>query len=254
MIINFAFYLTLTVLLTGVVTLLDVCWWRRHRQTSMPGWIMTCRSLFPVLLVVLLFRSFVMQPYRVPTGSLEPTIMPGDFIAVSQFDYGLHFPVGDKVIYKTGKPKRGDIVLFRWPVNPSINYVKRVIGLPGDHIHYANKRLTINGKPCTLRFVGHTVDQEPGGGLIVDEYQEDLLGVKHRVLINPYTQQSGDFDYTVPKGQYFVMGDNRDNSNDSRGWGAVPYANLIGKARMIWMSWNNQRHAIEWHRLGRRVG
>ncbi len=250
---HFAFYLTLIVALTGFVTVMDLCWWRKHRQGVIPAWIATCRSLFPVLLVVLLFRSFVMQPYRVPTGSLEPTIMPGDFIAVSQFDYGLHLPVLNTVVLKTGLPRRGDIVLFRWPVNPNINYVKRVIGVPGDHIKYVNKRLSINGKPCGLTYMGKAVDQEPDGGMVVDKYEENLLGVSHDILINPYTKLSGDFDYVVPLGHYFVMGDNRDNSNDSRSWGAVPYANLIGKARLIWMSWNQQRHAVAWNRIGQRV-
>jgi len=253
---SFAFYLTLVVLITGVITLLDVVVLRKLRARSgakQSVFVEYSRSFFPILLVVWILRSFVIQPYRVPTGSLEPTVMPGDFIAVSQFSYGLYFPVVHKKFLNVGEPKRGDIALFRWPVNPKIVFVKRVIGLPGDHIIYKNKVLTINGVVAKQKFIKVTYDygNAPGQKRQVYEMQEDLDGVKHKIFIQPIGGQTGNYDLVVPANQYFMMGDNRDNSDDSRRWGFVPQHNLIGKAFGVWMSWDPVHHRIRWNRIGK---
>ncbi len=263
---DFALILTLLVLLSGGIALIDVLFFARQRKAHnkpTPFLAEQARAFFPVFLFVWIIRSFIVQPYRVPTGSLEPTVLPGDFIVVSQFAYGLRLPVLNKKILSIGEPKRGDIALFRWPVDSSINFVKRVIGLPGDHVVYKNKQLTINGKPVPQTFVKNTMDIDPNRPPIpVVEKMEDLSGVKYPVFIWPQTAGSeGDFEVDVPEGKYFMMGDNRDNSGDSRAWGFVPEKNLIGKAFGIWMSWNsnpkvpfyNLYKKIRWNRIGKAV-
>ena len=255
--IGFAFGLTLAVGITGLIALVDALCMRRARKAKNqqdPTLIEYCRSFFPVLLIVWVIRSFLIQPYKVPTGSLEPTVMPGDFIAVNQFAYGLKFPIGNYKMIATGDPKRGDIVLFHYPPNPKVIYVKRLIGLPGDHIQYKNKILYINGKKQPQKLLGHDFDYGDGPGQTapVDVYEEDLDGVWHKIFRRPdsddgqfplETDSMGDFSYTVPKGKYFMMGDNRDNSADSRYFGAVPERNIIGKAFPV-------HHRVRWDRIG----
>ena len=255
---GFAFYLTLAVLICGVVALLDVMVLSGRRAVSGAKRsiiVEYARTFFPILLVVWVLRSFLIQPYRVPTGSLEPTVMPGDFIAVSQFSYGLHFPVINKKLINVGEPHRGDIALFRWPVNPNIVFVKRVVGLPGEHIVYKNKILYINGVKANQKFIKSTYDygNAPGQKRLVYEMQENLGGVKHDIYIQPVGGETRNYDITVPPHEYFMMGDNRDNSDDSRSWGFVPEQNLIGKAFAIWMSWDPVHHNIRWHRIGRSI-
>ncbi len=187
--------------------------------------------------------------------------MPGDFIAVNQFAYGLKFPIGNFKLIPVGEPKRGDIVLFHYPPNPKVIYVKRLIGEPGDHIVYKNKVLYINGKKQPQKLLGHDFDygNGPGQTAPVDVYEEKLDGKWHKIFRRPdstdgnFPMQSdalGDFSYTVPKGEYFMMGDNRDNSADSRYFGAVPEKNIIGKAFGVWMSWDPVHHRIRWDRIG----
>jgi len=252
---DFAFYLTLIVLICGVITLMDVMILSKQRAASGGKRSLIVeygRAFFPVLLIVWVLRSFIIQPYRVPTGSLEPTVMPGDFIAVSQFSYGLRFPVFNRKFLNIGEPHRGDIALFRWPVNPRIVFVKRVIGLPGDHIVYQNKVLTINGVEAKQTFIKKTYDygNAPGQKRLVYELQENLNGVKHAIFIQPVGGETRNYNLTVPPHAYFMMGDNRDNSEDSRSWGFVPEQNLIGKAFGIWMSWDPVHHRIRWDRIG----
>lgn len=254
---NFPLILVSLTALTGVIWLLDSLFFlgaRKRRQGTAivkhPLIVEYSRSFFPVLLAVLVIRSFIVQPYRVPTGSLEPTILPGDFIAVNQFAYGLRLPVIGTKILNIGEPKRGDIVVFRWPVDPSIDFVKRVIGLPGDHVVYQNKILTINNQPVSQKIIGDSIDLEPSGNIPSMLIEENLLGVKHQILVHYQGGETGDFDFTVPKGLYFMMGDNRDESSDSRFWGLVPESALEGKAFVIWMSWDSQNHDIRWNRLG----
>ncbi len=261
---DFAFGLTIAVAATGVIALLDLLFCRRKRQSKGhkdPLLIEYCRSFFPVLLLVWVIRSFLVQPYKVPTGSLEPTVMPGDFIAVNQFAYGVKFPIGNYKMIATGEPKRGDIVLFHYPPDPKVIYVKRLIGEPGDRIEYKNKVLYINGKKQPQHLVGHDFDYGDGPGQTapVDVYQENLDGVWHNIFQRPgstdggFDMQSdaqGDFSYTVPKGMYFMMGDNRDNSADSRYFGAVPENYIIGQAFGVWMSWDPVHHRLRWDRIG----
>jgi len=262
--LGFAFGLTIAVAISGLIALADMLLFRKKRKKSGqkdPVLIEYCRSFFPVLLLVWVVRSFIVQPYKVPTGSLEPTVMPGDFIAVNQFAYGIKFPIGNFKLIPTGEPKRGDIVLFHYPPNPKVIYVKRLIGEPGDTISYKNKVLTINGKVQTQKFLGHDYDygNAPGETQPVDVYEEDLNGRWHKIFRRPYvapndfkmaTDSAGDFTYVVPKGHYFMMGDNRDNSQDSRYFGAVPERNIIGKAFGVWMSWDPVHHRVRWHRIG----
>jgi len=252
---NFPLLLTVIVFLTGIIWLVDVLFFKRRRlkktpHAKEPKLVEYSRSFFPVLLLVLVIRSFIIQPYRVPTGSLEPTILPGDFIAVNQFAYGLRLPVINTKIASVGEPEIGQIAVFRWPVDPNVDFIKRVVGTPGDHVVYKNKVLYINGKEATQKLIGGATDYEEGGNLNVKKYQENLNGIKHDILVNPYGGQIGDFDVVVPKGYYFMMGDNRDNSADSRDWGFVPEENLIGKGFFIWMSWDSQKHRVRWRRIG----
>ena len=252
--IDFPLILTSIVLLTGLISLIDVLFWARRRQASGKKrcWVIEySRSFFPILLIVLLIRSFIIQPYRVPTGSLEPTVLPGDFIIVNQFAYGLRLPVINKKIVDIGEPQRGDIALFHWPKDPRLVYVKRVIGLPGDHVVYKNKILTINGKQITQKDLGMDLDQEYAMPYPVDVKQEKLQAVTHKIFLRTEANNDEHVDVVVPAGHYFMMGDNRDNSDDSRDWGFVPDENLVGKAFGIWMSWDSQNNAVRWHRIGK---
>lgn len=252
---DFPLFLTVVVLLLGIIYLTDILFLKKKRLAQgaampRPKLVEYAHAFFPVLFIVLLIRSFVVQPYRVPTGSLEPTILPGDFIAVNQFAYGLRLPVLNTKILSIGEPKKGDITVFRWPVDPAVDFIKRVIGVPGDHIEYKNKVLFINGKKIPLTYLGKGEDLEPGGNIPVQRYSETIGKKKHAIFINPELDKYGNFSIDVPPGYYFMMGDNRDDSADSRDWGFVPEANLIGKGFFIWMSWDSQTDRIRWSRIG----
>ena len=207
------------------------------------------------MLIVLVIRSFLVQPYRVPSGSLEPTIRPGDFILVNQFAYGLHLPLLNKKIVEIGEPERGDITLFQFPKNPAIVYIKRVVGLPGDSIEYRHKQLYINGEPAVQSFnegqsdfLSKETRKDPKEKLIVKT--ENLSGITHQILIDQNKPESENFYFVVPEGHYFMMGDNRDGSYDSRYWGFVPEENLIGKALFVWFSWDSKNYTVAWRRIG----
>ena len=202
------------------------------------------KSFFPVLAIVLVLRSFLLEPFQIPSGSMKPTLEVGDFILVNKFAFGIRLPVIDTKIIDVGDPQRGDVMVFRYPSNPSINYIKRVVGLPGDRISYTtDKRLLVNGQSVAEQFLG----EEPGslGRTLV--YQEKLGEAEHmiRKLLNRNIR--GGDEWVVPQGHYFMMGDNRDDSNDSRYWnddaipkelwGMVPDQNIVGKAFAVWMSW-----------------
>ena len=213
------------------------------------------RSLFPIFLIVMLFRSFVYEPFRIPSGSLEPTLLIGDFILVNKFDYGLRLPVAHTKILPLDEPELGDIMVFRWPENPRIDYIKRVVGVPGDEISYINKELIINGKPATQTFDGYAFENAevdaPTRPVVVKE--EDLMGVKHKIYIRPDVPADNFRGVVVPEGHYFVMGDNRDDSNDSRYWGFVPEENIVGKAVLVWMSWDSVSHKVRFDRIGKAI-
>ncbi len=251
---DFSFFLVAATFVTGVV------WggyWvylkasdREYRQDQEPLPVEYARSFFPVVLIVLLLRSFVFEPFRIPSGSMMPTLLVGDFILVNKFTYGFRLPVLNNKIIEMNEPQRGDIVVFRFPKQPSVDYIKRVIGLPGDRVAYFDRKLYINGLPATQVSLGqyHAVGQAANmTGL--EELRENLTGLEHSILVHRGAQSVEDV-FVVPQGQYFVMGDNRDNSNDSRYWGTVPEGNLVGKAFMIWMNWDFENGGVDFSRLG----
>ena len=246
---NFAFWLVVLSSLTGFIYLLDIIFWARHRKPDQkPGKIIEyARSFFPIFIIVLFLRSFLVEPFRIPSGSLEPTLLVGDFIVVNKFAYGIRLPVIEKKIIPIANPKTGDIAVFRWPPAPTYDYIKRVIGVPGDKIVYHNKVLTINGVEMKQRFVEYTTDESSGKA--VAKYTEHLNGVDHDIFVRTDVP-AVDFTVEVPKGHYFMMGDNRDDSADSRFWGFVGDEYLRGKATLTWLSWNSNTYAIRWSRLG----
>lgn len=208
-------------------------------------------SFFSVFLLVFVLRSFIVEPFRIPSSSLEPTLLVGDFVAVNKYIYGLRFPVFDKKVISISHPERGDVVVFSWPGNVKFDYIKRVIGLPGDSVGYHNKVLTVNGVEAKQSSIKMTSFIDGAGQLQNVELKTEQLGnIKHNIYINALNPVF-DFDIKVPKDSYFVMGDNRDHSSDSRYWGFVPDKNLRGKAFLKWMSWDAILYKIRWSRLGR---
>ncbi len=211
------------------------------------------RSFFPIILVVLLLRSFVAEPFRIPSASMMPTLRVGDFILVNKYAYGVRLPLLGTEILEVGEPRRGDVVVFRFPQDPSVDYIKRVVGLPGDRIGYFNKVLYINGEPARQTDLGLYTGVGTGLSLSGASLRlEQLDGVQHQILIQN-RRRLGEGEYVVPEGHYFVMGDNRDNSNDSRFWGTVPEENLVGRAFMIWMNWDSAKGGINWERIGTKI-
>jgi signal peptidase I len=217
------------------------------------------RSFFPVILIVLLLRSFVVEPFRIPSGSMMPTLLVGDFILVNKFSYGLRWPVLNSKFLDLGEPERGDVVVFRFPQDESVDYIKRVIAVPGDQVYYRDKTIYVNGEPLETIPLGNYIDENGRPTGLIEMVEQVGEGREHEILVNPRT---GDFPrscgvlargpVTVPEGMYFVMGDNRDNSNDGRCWGFVPEENLVGKAFAIWMSWDGSRDGfpIAFGRIG----
>ncbi len=214
------------------------------------------RSFFPVLLFVLIIRSFIFEPFRIPSGSMMPTLVQGDFIFVKKFSYGLRLPVIEKKVIETSEPERGDVVVFRLPSNPKINYIKRVVGLPGDIIAYDNSRLTINGE--LMDVTANTDVPEPtsinSGHIYTEVLGDREHSIRHRISIeenrNPRVRV-----YEVPAGHYFMMGDNRDNSQDSRFIGTIPETYLVGEAVRIWMhlDLSNGLQWPDWGRIGTKI-
>lgn len=249
---NFALILVVLSAISGFIYFLDVVFWAKKRSPDQkPGRIIEySRSFFPVFFIVLLLRSFLIEPFRIPSGSLEPTLLVGDFVAVNKFAYGLRLPVWEKKVLSIANPKNGDIAVFRWPPAPSYDYIKRVIGVPGDKIAYHNKKLTVNGKEAKQTFVEYTIDESSGKA--VAKYKEDLNGVVHDIFVRADVP-AVDFDIVVPDGNYFMMGDNRDDSADSRFWGFVPDSYLRGKAFLVWMSWNGKTDNLRWSKIGRLI-
>lgn len=247
---NFALILLILSIITGSIYLLDSCVWAKKRgpQQKPNRIIEHARSFFPIFFVVLLLRSFLIEPFRIPSGSLEPTLLVGDFLIVNKFIYGFRLPVWEKKIISVSEPKTGDIIVFRWPPNPSFDYIKRVIGVPGDTVSYHNKILTVNGVEASQKFVQYTTDESSGNA--VAEYSENLNGVTHAIFRRAVVP-AVDFEVKVPAHSYFVMGDNRDDSADSRYWGLVGDEYIRGKAMLIWMSWNNKTYMVRWNRLGK---
>ncbi len=225
----------------------------RHKDGREPWYIETCKSFFPILLIVLVLRSFIAEPFRIPSGSMMPTLLHGDFILVNKFAYGIRLPVLHTKILDTGSPQRGDVAVFRFPKDPSNDYIKRVIGLPGDHILYRNKALFINGERIgQVRngvYNGLGSNSKMNGTLIL---REDLHTVSHDILVERL-QFSMTGEFTVPDNHYFVMGDNRDHSSDSRIWGFVPEENLVGHAFLIWMNADFVGKQYDLKRIGKKI-
>ena len=210
------------------------------------------KSFFPVFLIVLVLRSFIVEPFRIPSNSMMPTLLTGDFILVNKFDYGIRLPVVDTKIVDIGLPERGDVVVFRFPDDPATPFIKRVVGVPGDRIGYYDKVLYVNDEPVDQSSLGRYVGS--GSGTVMSGASlrvERLSGADHRILVQPGAR-SVQGEAMVPEGHYFVLGDNRDNSRDSRYWGTVSEDLLIGKAFRIWMNWDFG-HGIDWKRIGKSI-
>ncbi|MDH5210690.1 MAG: signal peptidase I [Betaproteobacteria bacterium] len=250
---SFALFLLLLLVVTGVVWVLDAAWLRQRRGAGVkqPWWVEYSVSFFPVILIVFLLRSFLVEPFKIPSGSMIPTLLVGDFILVNKFTYGIRLPVVNRKLFDVSSPQRGDVVVFRYPEDPSLDYIKRVVGVPGDLVEYRDKRLRINGSTVPLRQIEDYLSRERMQ--YSRRYLETLNGAPHQIMIEEdapaFVPQVRAFPHaanckynmsglacTVPPGHYFVMGDNRDNSSDSRVWGFVPDANIVGKAFFIWLN------------------
>jgi len=260
--IDFAAVLVFLTFLSGFIWLFDSLVFSAKRKAiaiesggvektpATPLMVDYAKSFFPIFLFVLILRSFIAEPFRIPSASMMPTLLIGDFILVNKYDYGIRLPVLNTLVYRNKTPERGDIIVFRYPEDPSIPYIKRVVGLPGDHITYYDKTLFINGKPVEQEDLGKYVAM--GSGEMMDGASlrlENLESVTHEILVD-LERYSRDVEGIVPENHYFVLGDNRDNSKDSRYWGFVPDNNLIGRAFLIWMNWDTRNGGIEWGRIG----
>ena len=268
--IDFPTFLVLATLVTGLIWLIDALAFAPRRRAAAgdgevkePLLVEYSRSFFPIILAVLVLRSFLVEPFRIPSGSMMPTLLVGDFILVNKFTYGIRLPVLNKKVVDINQPVRGDVVVFKYPQNPTVDYIKRVVGVPGDTIHYRQKTLYVNDQPQPQTTIGLFTGVGSGARETGSVERVEQLGeVGHRVLVN---QRAPDFGYgcqvlmhgpiKVPDGQFFVMGDNRDNSNDSRCWGFVPETYLVGKAFGIWMSWDGNRSGfpVDWSRIGNAI-
>jgi signal peptidase I len=293
--LDFALVLSIITLVTGVVWWLDAVWLRGRRaaraqargedpgKVPEPATVDYARSFFPVALVVLLLRAFVFEPFRIPSDSMMPTLLDGDFIIVNKYTYGLRWPVLNGKFLNINSPQRGDVVVFRYPLDPSVNYIKRLVGLPGDHVQVTRDRITVNGQPVPFQLVGPYDD----GCYLNFQLAVEHLGehVHHAMLCPRAYQQTPDPppscnrsnsrgyycgdggadaegagpgrdtpELIVPPGAYLMMGDNRDNSEDGRFWGFVPEDHLVGKATRIWFNWDLHRSGGPlWSRIGARI-
>ena len=234
----------------------------RRVLLAQPWWLDWTAGLFPVILVVFLLRSFLFEPFKIPSGSMIPTLLVGDLILVNKFHYGVRLPVINKKIIANHDPERGDVMVFRFPRDTSIDYIKRVVGVPGDEVSYRAQRLYLNGKEVSVKPLPDYYDED--SMRYAPQFEEQLGDVAHRILVNPRSQPiySGDRAFPfrenctynvegvtckVPQGYYFMMGDNRDNSEDSRFWGFVPDENIVGKAFFVWMNFSNLKRIGSFH-------
>ncbi len=257
---DFAAVLVLLTFASGLIWLVDALVFAKKRARQQengveekayePVIVDYARSFFPIFLFVLILRSFIAEPFRIPSASMMPTLLIGDFILVNKYEYGIRLPVLDQKVIDYETPERGDIVVFRYPENPDIPYIKRVVGVPGDHLLYRDKVLYINDEPMSQTVLGRYDAVGSGRAMNgVTLLEEELGDVEHLILIDP-DDYSRTVEAIVPPGHYFVMGDNRDNSKDSRFWGFVPDENLMGRAFMIWMNWDSRNGGIDWKRIG----
>lgn len=236
----FALIMVVVLAITGLIWLADLVFFKKRRPVDAPDPVIVeySKSFFPVILIVFVIRSFLVEPFKIPSGSMMPTLLAGDFILVNKFTYGLRVPILNDTFFEINHPKHGDVFVFHYPPDPSIDYIKRVVGVPGDKIAYRNKHLTINGKPLEVNFEKNYEYTSAGLNMTyAKQFTEQLGEKKHNILIEENSMMPDmDIEVEVPAGHYFAMGDNRDNSRDSRFWGFVPEKNLVGKAFFIW--WN----------------
>ena len=261
---NFALILFLLLLASGALWCFDFFHARKQRAANAPApwWVEYGASFFPVIVIVFGLRSFVVEPFKIPSGSMIPTLLVGDFILVNKWTYGIRLPVINKKIIDVNLPQRGDVMVFRYPADPTLDYIKRVVGLPGDRVEYLNKRLVINGEAVALEESGTYL--HPDRLYYSPQFTERLGEVEHSVLIEQdapafvpqvmnfpgrenCTYTSSGVACTVPAGHYFMMGDNRDASSDSRVWGFVPEQNIVGKAFFIWFNFNDMKRIGRFH-------
>ncbi len=238
----------------------------REKLLMQPWWLDWTAGLFPVILAVFLLRSFLFEPFKIPSGSMIPTLLVGDLILVNKYHYGVRLPVINKKIIANNDPKRGDVMVFRFPRDTSVDYIKRVVGLPGDEITFRNQKLSVNGQEVPLEALPPPGFYDEDSLRYFPEFKEKLGDVEHRILVNLQAQRpfGADGAYAfpyrdncrysaegvtckVPEGHYFMMGDNRDNSEDSRYWGFVPDENIVGKAFFVWMNFGNPKRIGSFH-------
>ena len=256
---DFALIMFSMLVLTGGIWLLDrIVLGARRTEKIEPWWVEYSKSFFPVILAVFLLRSFLVEPFKIPSGSMIPTLQVGDFILVNKFTYGIRLPILSQKIIELNNPQRGDVMVFHYPENPSIDYIKRVVALPGDVVSYRDKELLINGEKQEQKAEGEYNYVDNGLSFVTaNRYTENLSGHTHEILINPDVpalqmgsvaefplREQCSYSYnevrcTVPAGHYFTLGDNRDNSRDSRYWGFVPDKMIVGKAFFVWMNFSN---------------
>jgi signal peptidase I len=268
---DFSLIMFLLLCVTGLVWGMDRWLWARRRRRATESLIRTggaepmrkepvyveyARAFFPVILVVFLLRSFIVEPFRIPSGSMLPSLLIGDFILVNKFTYGLRLPILNAKMVNINLPRRGEVAVFRFPRDTSINYIKRIVGVPGDRILYKDKKLYINGTQMEQTSVHHGERPQSGDQFgNVARFTEDLAGARHDILVMDRPEHPP-VEFVVPSDHYFVMGDNRDQSNDSRYWGFVPEKNLVGKAFLIWFSWDLMGQdlwfwqRVVWNRIG----
>lgn len=253
---NFALILFVLLVVTGVLYAMDILKFRKLRgqNAKEPLWVEWGAGFFPVILIVFVLRSFLFEPFKIPSGSMIPTLLVNDFILVNKFTYGIRLPVINKKIISINEPQRGDVMVFRYPENPSLDYIKRVIGVPGDTISYQHKKLTVNGELVPMEKIDDYL--HPERLYYSQQFKAQFGAVEHRLLNDAdapaFVPDASNFPYRenctynasgvtckVPEGHYFMMGDNRDNSRDSRAWGFVPEANIVGKAFFIWLHFDS---------------
>jgi len=257
------FEITLVILTfaTGIIWLFDRLFFAKRRALNAdlleegkePVVVDYARAFFPVLAIVLILRSFVAEPFRIPSSSMMPSLLIGDFILINKFAYGLRLPITNKKFVAIDEPARGEVVVFKPPHHPDQDWIKRVIGLPGDTVAYRDNTVYVNGKPFVYQDEGRYVGK--GRGIDMSDAHlltEQLPGRSHPILERddqPYFAQ-GEGEWQVPAKHYFVMGDNRDNSEDSRFWGFLPETQLRGKAFLIWMNWDRSAGGVDFNRIG----
>ena len=249
--IDLEFILVLLIIISFFLILLDKT--NIITKYKFLGWLnKQGKSFLPILLIVLFLRSFLAEPFRIPSGSMLPTLLIGDYILVNKYEYGIRLPITKTKIFNISEPKRGDVVVFRYPGNEDINFIKRVIGIPGDKIKYHNKQLYVNGveykkrKQETHEYLSDFGRQE------LEIFTENDNQKIYNIL-NDNMSPINDNEFFVPENKYFVMGDNRDHSSDSRYWGFVPEKNLVGEAFLIWMNFNSKNFSMKYNRIGNSI-